>query len=178
MSNSTSLPNYFEFYELPIQFNPDLNLVKTKFYENSKKFHPDFYANELEEKQNEVLELSTLNNKAYQVLSNSTKRLKYVLELTNTVLEDEQYQLPQAFLMDMMDINEALMELEFDANAEKLVQLNKDVDALETQLNHSLLALTEKFDQDVEKDNVLTLIKDVYYRKKYIARIRERMPKA
>lgn len=66
-------PDYFEFYGLPIQFNPDQNAVKANFYAFSKQFHPDFYANESEEKQQEVLELSTLNNKAYQTLSNAKK---------------------------------------------------------------------------------------------------------
>ncbi|RZL52049.1 MAG: Fe-S protein assembly co-chaperone HscB, partial [Pedobacter sp.] len=43
--------NYFELYELPISFNPDQAIVKQQFYALSKKFHPDFYINESEEKQ-------------------------------------------------------------------------------------------------------------------------------
>lgn len=143
MSEAKPAINYFEFYDLPIQFNPDQNAVKTKFYALSKQFHPDFYANESEEKQQEVLDLSTLNNKAYQILSNAKKRLKYVLELKGIVETDEGYQLPQSFLMEMMDVNEALMDLEFEPDTEKLLQVNNDVNSIEKQLNDELSELVK-----------------------------------
>lgn len=179
MSAIKQLPNYFEFYELPIQFSPDLSAIKTKFYALSKKYHPDFFANESEEKQQEVLDLSTLNNKAYQILSNPQKRLKYVLELKGIVETDEGYQLPQSFLMDMMDVNEALMDLEFEPDAEKLGQVNQDVNVIENQLVNELSNLTTQFDSNNEStEQTLLAIKDLYYRQKYISRIRERLPKA
>lgn len=171
--------NYFEFYELPVQFNPDQNAIKAKFYALSKKFHPDFYANESEEKQEEVLHLSTLNNKAYQTLSNANKRLKYVLELKGIVATDEGYQLPQSFLMEMMDVNEALMDLEFEPDAQKLAQVKNEVDAIEKQLENELRDLQLQHDQHPDaSEKLFPLIKDLFYRQKYIARIRERLPKA
>jgi molecular chaperone HscB len=170
--------NYFDFYNLPIQFNPDQNAVKTKFYAFSKQFHPDFYANESDEKQQEVLDLSTLNNKAYQVLSNPKKRLKYVLELKGIVETDEGYQLPQSFLMEMMDVNEALMDLEFEPDAEKLDQVKKDVETIEKDLANELNDLINQFDSNpIASDSLLPSIKDNFYRQKYIDRIRERLPK-
>jgi len=172
-------PNYFEFYELPVQFNPDQNAVKTKFYALSKKFHPDFYANDSAAKQEEVLNLSTLNNKAYQTLSNANKRLKYVLELKGIVATDEGYQLPQSFLMEMMDVNEALMDLEFEPNAEKLTQVKNDVDSIEKQLESELRDSLQQFDENPDaSEGLFPVIKDIFYRQKYIARIRERLPKA
>ncbi|GAA3964076.1 co-chaperone HscB [Pedobacter ginsengiterrae] len=178
MSEQKKQPNYFEFYELPIQFNPDLNAVKAKFYAFSKRFHPDFYANESEEKQQEVLDLSTLNNKAYQVLSNPKKSLKYVLELKGIVETDEGYQLPQSFLMDMMDVNEALMDLEFEPDAEKLKEVRNNVDSIEKDLEHELNQLINQFDQNpLESEIMLVSIKDIFYRQKYINRIREKLPK-
>ncbi|WP_316832110.1 iron-sulfur cluster co-chaperone HscB C-terminal domain-containing protein [Pedobacter aquatilis] len=178
MATQNTTPNYFEFYELPVQFHPDLNAVKTKFYALSKKYHPDFYANESEEKQQEVLDLSTLNNKAYQVLSNNQKRLKYVLELEGVLEADEAYQLPQSFLMEMMDVNEAIMDLEFEPDADKQSQVNADVISIENQLEEELAKLTTHFDEKQDDTaELLKAIKDSYYRQKYIARIRERLPK-
>jgi molecular chaperone HscB len=178
MSEAKADTNYFDFYDLPIQFNPDQSAVKTKFYAFSKQFHPDFYANESEEKQQEVLELSTLNNKAYQVLSNPKKRLKYVLELKGIVETDEGYQLPQSFLMEMMDVNEVLMDLEFEPDAEKLEQVKGDVGSIEKDLANELNDLINQFDSNpAESDAFLPSIKDNFYRQKYIDRIRERLPK-
>jgi len=178
MPEQKTLPDYFDFYELPVAFHPDLDAVKAKFYAFSKKFHPDFYANESEAKQQEVLDLSTLNNKAYQVLSNPQKRLKYVLELKGIVETDEGYQLPQSFLMEMMDVNEALMDLKFEPDAEKLQQVKSEVDAIEFQLNDELHDLTKKADENPsDSTGLLSAIKDIFYRQKYIARIREQLTK-
>ncbi|HHH50193.1 MAG TPA: Fe-S protein assembly co-chaperone HscB, partial [Saprospiraceae bacterium] len=52
--------NYFEFYNIPISFDVDAKALKKIFYANSKKYHPDFYTLENEEKQQEILQLSTL----------------------------------------------------------------------------------------------------------------------
>lgn len=170
--------NYFDFYDLPIQFNPDQNAVKAKFYAFSKQFHPDFYANESEEKQEEVLTLSTHNNKAYQTLSNPKKRLKYVLELKGIVETDEGYKLPQSFLMEMMDVNEALMDLEFEPDAVKLTEVSNDVDSIEKHLENELNELIKQFDDNPDdSEKLLLAIKDIFYRQKYISRIRERLPK-
>jgi molecular chaperone HscB len=176
MSEALKQPDYFEFYELPVQFNPDQQLVKAKFYAFSKQFHPDFYANESEEKQQEVLELSTLNNKAYQTLSNANKRLKYVLELKGIVATDEGYQLPQSFLMEMMDVNEALMDLEFEPDEVKLDEVKKDITLIEKQLEDNLSGLLRQFDEHPEdSEKLLPEIKDIFYRQKYITRIRSRI---
>lgn len=174
MSEKKQQPNYFEFYELPVQFNPDLNVVKAKFYAFSKKFHPDFYANESDEKQREVLDLSTLNNKAYQTLSNAKKRLKYVLELKGVIETDEGYQLSQSFLMEMMDINELLMDLEFEPDPEKMTQVKADISSIENQLSLDLDNLISKYDESAD-DSLFPTIKDIHYREKYIARLKERL---
>ena len=114
--------NYFEFFEIPISFKVDEAALKRIFYANSKKYHPDFYTLESEEKQAEILELSTLNNQAYKTLSDFDKRMKYILDLKEILAEEGQNQLPQSFLMEMMDINEVLMELEFDFDTQKFEQ--------------------------------------------------------
>ena len=165
--------NYFELYEIPIRFDPNQDLIKQKFYALSKKYHPDFYINESQEKQDEVLELSTLNNKAFQVLKDDQKRLHYVLQLKGQLVEGENYSLPQDFLMEMMEINEALMELDFDAT--KLATLRNQISDTENSLNSDLKALTSSFDNDegVEQENTLKAIKDIYYRNKYLWRIKE-----
>ncbi|WP_214225544.1 iron-sulfur cluster co-chaperone HscB C-terminal domain-containing protein [Pedobacter sp. B4-66] len=174
------MTDYFSFYGLPLSFNPDAALVKQKFYEFSKKYHPDFYINESDEKQAEVLELSTVNNKAYQVLSDPQKRLHYILELKGLLTEGENYVLPQSFLMDMMDINETLMDLQFDPDPIKLAALKEDVNGVEKGLSDEIVTLTTSFEvQDTEEQNkTLIAVKDLYYRTKYLLRLRESIAKA
>ena len=172
--------NYFELYGLPISFNPDQQLVKQKFYELSKKYHPDFYINESSAKQDEVLEFSTLNNKAFQVLKEPQKRLSYILELKGQLAEGENYILPQSFLMEMMEVNEALMELEFDPEPTKLTALKNQIAVIEKQLMKELDTLTDAFDSGTGTDQtkILQAIKDIYYRNKYLHRVQNSLNKS
>jgi molecular chaperone HscB len=171
--------DYFELYGLPVSFNPDQKLVKQKFYELSKKFHPDFYINDGPEKQEEVLELSTVNNKAYQVLKDPQKRLHYILVLKDQLVEGENFVLPQDFLMDMMDVNEALMDLQFDPDEGKLEEIKVEINHVDQKLHKQLEELTSSFDGQGSEEQVASLksIKDIYYRNKYLDRIRESLAK-
>lgn len=173
------LLNYFELYHLPLSFQPDRSLVKKKFYELSKRYHPDFYVNESDEKQAEILELSTMNNKAYQVLSDPLKCIEYVLSLNNMLADGDKYVLPQDFLMEMMEVNEALMEMEFDHDELKLAELTAQIDAMELALFDELKSATDEFNSNLEKDSesILLRIKDIWYRQKYLLRIRESLNK-
>ena len=164
--------NYFDFYGLPEAFNLNDADVKKKFYQLSKQYHPDFYANENEAKQQEILELSTLNNKAYQTLANPTKRLEYILRLHNLVSEGAKPQLPADFLMEMMDINERIMEID---SATELGSITAEVLAIEGDMNEELLALTTDYVtlDDTTKESRLNDIANIYFRQKYLLRIKE-----
>ena len=164
--------NYFEFYGIPESFTPDVALLKKKFYELSKKYHPDFHANESDEKQQEILELSTINNKAYNTLSDIYKRLEYILRTHNLLEDGAKPQLPSDFLMEMMDINERLMEVD---DAEALGHITAEVLAIEGDIDESIATHTagyEKLD-DTAKEDRLNKIADLYFRQKYLLRIKE-----
>jgi molecular chaperone HscB len=164
--------NFFEFYGIPESFDPDIALLKRKFYDLSKQYHPDFYANESDEKQQEILELSTINNKAWQTISDPTRRLEYILRQHELLVDGAKPQLPADFLMEMMDINERLMEVD---GADQLAGINNEVMAVNDDINTQLDQLTGDYEtlDDKAKENRLNEILDLYYRQKYLLRIKE-----
>jgi len=164
--------NYFEFYGIAESFNPDTAAIKKQFYALSKKYHPDYFANEDDAKQQEILELSTLNNKAYQTLADPNKLLNYILKLHGLVNEGAKPQLPADFLMEMMDINERLMEIE---NAEQLAAVTAEVLAIEGDIVDELQTLITDYPtlDDTAKESRLNDIANIYYRQKYLLRIKE-----
>ncbi|MBE9662647.1 Fe-S protein assembly co-chaperone HscB [Mucilaginibacter myungsuensis] len=164
--------NYFEFYDIPESFNPDQAQLKKNFYRLSKEYHPDFYANDTEERQQEILELSTLNNKAYHTLSDPAKRREYILQTHDLATEGAKPQLPADFLMEMMDINERLMEVE---NAEELAHITAEALAVENELQADLDSLTADYEtlNDTAKEERLNRVADIYYKMKYLLRIKE-----
>ena len=66
---------YFELYQTPVSFLPDIASIKKEYFVLSKQYHPDFYSNTSPEKQAEILALSTQVNKAYAVLTDMDKRM-------------------------------------------------------------------------------------------------------
>jgi molecular chaperone HscB len=164
--------NYFEFYDIPESFEPNAALLKKKFYALSKQYHPDFYANEDEAKQQEILEISTINNKAYQTLNDPARRLEYILKQHELVNEGAKPQLPADFLMEMMDLNERLMEVN---DAENLASIRAEALAVEDDLTNELKSFTADYEtlNDTAKEDRLNSITDIYYRQKYLLRIKE-----
>jgi len=167
---------YFEFFELPISFLIDEAELKKRYYANSKKFHPDYYTLDSEEKQAEILELSTLNNYAYRTLKDFDARMRYILQEKGVLKEEgENKDMPADFLMDMMEINEKLMELEFDPDPEVQGQVKQQLESLETELWDEVRSTIERFPEDPNTD--LAPIKDYYLKKRYLLRIRENLDK-
>lgn len=168
--------NYFEFYNIPITLTPDTAALKKEYYRISKEFHPDFFANDAD-KMAEAMEVTTLNNNAYKTLTNADKLVKYVLELHDMLEEGEKNSLPQEFLMEMMEVNEQLMELEFAPDAEALSKVKTEVEAKEAELNGEMNQLAEEFEQAEDKKAVLAAVKEVYLKNKYLLRIKESLSK-
>ena len=160
--------NYFEFFQIPISLKVDEVALKKIFYANSRKYHPDFFATEDDSKQTEMLELSSFNNEAYKTLADFDKRMKYILELNGVLSEEGKNEIPQDFLIEMMYINEALMELEFDFDSVKLHNIKEQLKKQETTLYAVIEPLVENFDE-----SKLDLIKEYYLKKKYLLRIEE-----
>ena len=168
--------NYFEFYELEPQFFIDENLLKKKFYDLSKKFHPDFHANKSEEEQDKILELSTINNQAFKALNNFNARLEQVLQIKGVLQNDEKYELPKDFLLEMMEINESIMDLSFEPNLEATQALQTQVKQIQEEYEQDLNALAQSYDAHKD-ESILLKIKDLWYRKKYLLRIQDSLNK-
>ena len=172
------MQNYFEFYSLPVSFHPDQAAVKAKYYELSRTYQPDRYANADNTRKLEVLTLASQNNSAWKTLSNADATMAYILKLNGLLGEEEKYALPPAFLMEMMDLNEAISEYEMDPGNAQLRQ--QSVDVLEEQLaawHTETDVLTASFDAGAHDEALLMKIKDMYFRKKYLLRIQERLNK-
>ena len=158
--------NYFELYEMLVSFSPDKDLVKKKFYELSKMYHPDRYTLADEDAQTEALQMAALNNMAYRTLQNDDATLQYVLKLKGVLEDDEKYNLPPDFLMEMMELNELVDE----KNRLAISSWQQQNEVLEKELKE----LTTSYDRNHD-ESILLKIKDVYFRKKYLLRIQERI---
>lgn len=160
--------NYFELFDIAQSFQPDQALVKKKFYQLSRQYHPDFYGNGSEEEKEKALEMSALVNKAYQTLQNQDLLVKYVLKEASLLEEDEKYQLSPDFLMEVMDLNEQLMDAD---EPETKTAIKTAIDQLNTQIYEPVKATLENHPGNTLTQEKLLQVKEFYFRKKYLDRI-------
>jgi molecular chaperone HscB len=167
--------NYFELYGIPVSFEVDPGVLKKKYYELSRRYHPDFFTQASPEEQADVLEKSSQVNKAYKAFRDKDATMQYLLEMKGLVEPEEKYQLDPLFLSEVMDINEQLMEWEMEEDPELL-------ERAETAANELLKSIYDEVEQDmagyqeaVTSEKALLRVKDYYYRKKYLQRILDKI---
>ena len=163
--------NYFELYNTPVTFQPDQVLLKKKFYELSRKYHPDFFTQETEMEQTDALEISSLVNKAYKTFTNQEATIKYVLQLKGVLEEEEKYQLLPDFLMDVMDLNEQLQDAKADNNEATVSDLKRKIGALQEAVFIPVENIITSYNDQTSAIEDLQPVKEYYFKKKYIDRI-------
>jgi molecular chaperone HscB len=165
--------NYFELYELPVQLSVDKSLLKKKYFELSRRYHPDYYIQQDDAAQQEALDQSALINKAYKTFSSQDETIRYVLALKGLLIENEKYELPPDFLMDMMELNESVAEAQFDPAARAAVLQN--VLQTEAALYKPVKTTIEQYQEGRTTQAELLQVKDYYFKKKYLERLKQQL---
>ena len=168
------MPSYFDYFEMKPSFTIDKGQLKRKFIQLSRESHPDFHTLEDGETQESILARSTEINKAYEVLRNGQKRMKYILHLYDVMGPEGENKLPQAFLMEMMDINETIMDIQMDFDAEKMETIKEAIAKFEATLLADAQPAMDAFDEDGDIVH-LEKVKDYYLKHKYLVRIKENL---
>lgn len=160
--------NYFELFGLPQAPSIDRSLLAKKYFELQKASHPDFFTQGTEAEKERAEEQSASINKAFNIFQHEEKTIEYFLQTLNLIEPDEKYQLPPAFLMEMMELNEALTE-------EGEESVLKNVEAFENDLYNEIRPVLIHYDPANTTKEDLVKLKEYYYKKKYLKRILDRL---
>lgn len=160
--------NYFELFGLPQAPSVNKSLLAKKYFELQKENHPDFFTQGTEAEREDALEQSAAINKAFGIFQQEEKTIEYFLQMIGLVETDEKYNLPPDFLMEMMEINEALTE----EDGEGVI---KRVNDLETALFENIKPVISNYNAATTSEDDLLKLKEYYYKKKYLKRILDRL---
>jgi len=166
------MENIFELYDMPMQLAPDKAKVKVQYYALCRLYHPDRVAQEAEDAQAAHMSKSAWVNEGYKILTDPDKTLQYILKWHGVLADEEKYALPNSFLMEMMDLNDTI-----DMAQEGEGSISQAEAALEEAMETWELAykpLQTQYEQGFTED-LLMKLKDMYFRKKYFLRIKERI---
>ena len=100
--------DYFQRFGLPRHLTIDLQELERRFYELSRKFHPDFFQRSSDREQEISLQNSALLNNAYRTLRDPILRVEYLINLEEGAVKDIPAKAPPDLLEEILELQETL----------------------------------------------------------------------
>jgi len=164
--------NYFELFELAPTLRPDAAELRKKFFALSRQFHPDYHVQNDTDNQQVALETSAILNKAYKTLSSEQETIKYFLTWKGLLEENEKYELPPDFLMEMLELNEEAADANDEAEKKKLLERIKQA---EQEIYEPVEKIIADYREGITSEKELLQVKDYYFKKKYLERLQQQL---
>ena len=173
--------DYFEVFGLPRKLGINLDELQRRFYELSRRVHPDFFQTATPAEQVGSLERSALINRAYRTLRDLVSRVEYLIQVEegretregNTGIKPNA---PTDLLEEMLEVQEALQEARaggLDAATRQTLQAERArLVERRTAEEAMLLALAREWDLVVDgngdRNGLLDRMKQVLATRAYL----------
>ena len=164
--------DFFELFSLDRRFSIDLVILRERFQELQKKFHPDNFASASEQDRRLSAQYASLINEAYSTLRDPALRGRYMLSLLGVSTDEEHdTSMDPGFLMQQIELREQLETAQ--SNLEALAKLADDV-ALEYSKRVEKIAEILDKQNNSELDNARHLVREL----QFLNRMRNEIEKA
>lgn len=165
--------NYFDLFDLPCAIAIDKKQLSTAYKTLSRVLHPDRFGAATQAEQDEALRRYTNVNDGYRTLKDDNLRYAYLLELHEQMPAEGKAQVPQDFLMEMMDLNEQLMEVQMDSQSASVAAVAAEISSLEDGLALEYEGILSLDSAPTEQE--LQKLLDYYLKRRYLMRIRSKL---
>jgi len=110
---------YFSIFDLPVDFDVDLDLLNARYRDIQKQVHPDKYANSGKSEQLLAVQAAAEVNDAFETLKSPLERAEYMVMEHGFDVKHEQATIRDGmFLMQQMELREELEDIEGAADVE------------------------------------------------------------
>lgn len=171
-----SSPNYFEVFDIPYEYDLDLEKLEQEYNRLASELHPDFYlmASSFEKKQS--VESAALLNQAYQNIKNPFSRAQYLLKILTHGKPLDSRALSPGFLEKMFELQEKLDH--WLASSQYQQQVQEFADSLQQQITEYPLQFKRFFvdinnhPEDMSRYNAVQCsLNEVHYLQRLLDRI-------
>ena len=162
--------NYYSLFGLERKLNLSLDDLQQRFYDLSRRLHPDRFMRRTETERQYSLDASSLLNDAYRALRDPVKRAQYVLSQEGfDVGEQRSKDVPPELLEEVFELNMALEEMRGgdDSARPQLEQAEKNFTGMLSDVDVQIQNLFEAYDANPSRDR-LAQIRSTLNRRKYI----------
>ena len=132
--------SHFELFGLAPAFGLETEALERSYREIQSQIHPDRFAHAGDAERRASLQWTTRVNEAYRTLKDPVQRAKHVLELHGVdVAFETNTAMPPEFLMQQMELREALEEAKAAAQLDDLrKQLRSSRASLESEIAEAI----------------------------------------
>ena len=113
MTSPDFTQNYFQLFDLPVQFELDSGALGERYRQLQRELHPDRFASAPEHEQRIAVQYSAFVNEAYAALKAPLARTLYLLQLAGMSQEQiDRQQVDGGFLIEQMELREKLESID------------------------------------------------------------------
>lgn len=162
--------DYYRLLGLPRTLSLSADALQQRFYELSRRLHPDLFTRKPDRERRYALEASSILNDAYRTLRDPVKRANYVLKQEGfDIGEQRSKDVPPELLEEVFELNMALEEMRGgdDSARPQLESAHRNFTGMLADADHQLQSLFEKYDAAQDRDT-LARIRATLNRRKYI----------
>jgi molecular chaperone HscB len=163
--------NYFELFAIPVSFEVEQETLSLRYRDLQRATHPDRFANASDQEKRLSVQQAALINEAFQTLKSPLPRARYLLELNGITLDDNDTSMDPAFLMEQMELREALAEVR--GKDEPFNELNSLRDRIETKERELVESLQQLFNEADNLEQGKDLVRRMQFMQRLLAEVDE-----
>ena len=165
----TSSSSHFELFGLQPAFTLDHEALERAYREIQSRVHPDRFAHAGDAERRASLQWTTRVNEAFRTLKNPVQRASHILALHGVdVAFETNTAMPEAFLMQQLELREALDNARRSKDAKALDALQKSIERDKQTLE---AALARRIDVDKDYPAAAGLVRELQFLEKLEAEI-------
>jgi molecular chaperone HscB len=166
--------DYFSVFGLPFHPAIDEAALTQRYYELSRRVHPDLYHTTTAEEKEASLKNTALLTRAYRTLRDLVQRGQYWLELQGEQLGKANNRVPPALAAQVFAVQEKLVDLREARTSEEKTQYQAEVRAMRAEVEEQIRDLRtaiatnlSRWNQEPRSPDLLpqlkTLLSDIAY---------------
>ena len=160
-ARASTSSSHFELFGLPQVFSIDTEALEKAYREIQSRVHPDRFAHAGDAERRASLQWTTRVNEAYRVLKSPVQRASHILALHGVdVAFETNTAMPRQFLMQQMELREALEEAVARKDPDELVKIQKGLAADKASLEERL---AERIDRERDYAGAAGLVRELQF---------------
>ena len=166
--------NFFDLFGIDRSYLLDHQLLRDRFRELQKKFHPDNFASASEQERRLSAQYAALINEAYTTLSDPMQRGKYMLSLHGINIDEEHdTRMDPEFLMQQIELREELDDAKTSIDA-----LSRLADRVDDEFSKREASIGEILDNTPEQGSGLDIARHLVRELQFLVRMRSEIEDA